>query len=224
MGRVETAPRSWLRAGAGGRFSQVGFGELDEPLSTIGADIVLDTRRDPALPRNAVYGLFGVERVGFDTSALGAPVDDNPGLSATRLTTDGRGYVGLFGDRAGGSRPVVTAADPLPPFEKALLGGIPSLRGWDVGSAVGDNLAAASAEILMPLTSPLQQFARFGVKLFADTGAVRRGPGDGRPALRWGYGAVFLNATVFSFGLDLGWREGRGTPNAHVQLGVRLSR
>ncbi|HVG84312.1 MAG TPA: BamA/TamA family outer membrane protein [Vicinamibacterales bacterium] len=226
-GRVETAPRSWLRAGAGGRFSQVGFGELDEPLSTIGADIVLDTRRDPALPRNAVYGLFGVERVGFDTSALGAPVDDNRGLSATRLTFDGRGYVGLFRQIVLAVRAQsVTAADPLPPFEKALLGGIPSLRGWDVGSAVGDNLAAASAEVLMPLTSPLQQFARFGVKLFADTGAVYdAGQAMGDQRFEWGYGAgVFLNATVFSFGLDLGWREGRGTPNAHVQLGVRLSR
>jgi hypothetical protein len=29
---------------------------------------------------------------------------------------------------------------------------------------------------------------------------------------------------VFTFGLDLGWREGRSTPNAHVQLGVRLTR
>jgi hypothetical protein len=33
---------------------------------------------------------------------------------------------------------------------------------------------------------------------------------------------VFLNATVFTFGVDLGWREGRGTPNAHVQFGVRM--
>ena len=120
-GRVETAPRL-LRAGAGGRFSQVGFGELDEPLSTIGADIVLDTRRDPALPRNAVYGLFGVERVGFDTSAL-APPSRTTGPSATRLTFDGRGYVGLFRQIVLAVRAQsITAADPLPPFEKALLG------------------------------------------------------------------------------------------------------
>jgi len=64
------------------------------------------------------------------------------------------------------------------------------------------------------------------VKLFADTGAVYdAGQAMGDQRFEWGYGAgVFLNATVFSFGLDLGWREGRGTPNAHVQLGVRLSR
>jgi outer membrane protein assembly factor BamA len=224
-GRVESAPRPWFRAGAGGRFSQVGFGDLDEPLSTIGADVVLDTRRDPALPRNAVYAAVGVERLGFDATALGVPAESNPTLSASRLTFDGRGYLGVFRQVVLAVRAQsITASDPLPPFEKAVLGGIPSLRGWDVGSAVGDNLAAASAEILMPLTSPLQQFARLGVKLFADTGATYdAGQNMGDQVFAWGYGGgIFLNATVFSLGLDLGWREGRGTPNAHVQFGIRL--
>jgi hypothetical protein len=40
-----------------------------------------------------------------------------------------------------------------------------------------------------------------------------------------GYGAgVFLNATVFSFALDVGFPEDGGGANAHVQFGVRLSR
>jgi outer membrane protein assembly factor BamA len=228
FGRVESAPRAWLRAGAGARFSQVDFGELEEPLTTIGADLVLDTRRDPALPRNAVYALVGVERVGFDARALGrAPQEGNPSLSARRVTFDGRGYVGLFRQIVFAIRAQsITSPDPLPPFEQALLGGIPSLRGWDVGSHAGDNLAAASAEILMPLTSPLQQFARLGVKVFYDVGATYDA-GQRMEDQRFdaGYGAgVFLNATVFTFGLDLGWREGRATPNAHVQFGVRLTR
>ena len=226
-GRAETAPRAWLRAGAGGRFSQVGFGELDEPLTTIGADLVLDTRSDPALPRNAVYASIGIERLGFDTSALGVPADGDPALSARRLTFDGRGYLGLFRQIVLGVRAQsITSADPLPPFEKAVLGGIPSLRGWDVGSAAGDNLAAASGEILVPLTSPLQQFAKLGVKVFYDVGvAYDAGQRLEDQRFEAGYGAgVFLHATVFTFGLDLGWRDGRGTPNAHVQLGVRLTR
>jgi outer membrane protein assembly factor BamA len=226
-GRVESAPRPWLRAGGGGRFSQVGFGDFDEPLSTIGADVVLDTRRDPALPRNAVYALVGIERLGFDASALNVPFEANPSVSARRLTFDGRGYVGLFRQIVLSVRAQsMTSSDPLPPFEKALVGGMASLRGWDVGSAAGDNLAAASAEILMPLTSPLQQFARLGVKVFADTAAAYdAGEAMGDQRFEVGYGAgVFLNATVFTFGLDLGWREGRSTPNAHVQLGVRLTR
>jgi outer membrane protein assembly factor BamA len=224
-GRVETAPRPWLRAGAGGRFSQVGFGDLDEPLTTVGADVALDTRRDPALPRNAVYVSLGIERLAFDTSALGVAADGNPGSSARRLTFDGRGYVGLFRQIVLAVRgQSITSPDPLPPFEQALLGGVPSLRGWDVGSSVGDNLAAASAEIVMPLTSPLQQFAKLGVKAFYDVGATyAAGQRMEDQRFESGYGAgVFLHATVFTFGLDLGWRQGRGTPNAHVQLGVRL--
>jgi hemolysin activation/secretion protein len=143
------------------------------------------------------------------------------------VSFDGRGYLGVFRQIVLAVRAQsITASDPLPPFEKVLLGGIPSLRGWDVGSAAGDNLAAASAEILVPLTSPLQQFARLGVKVFADTGAVYDdGERIGDQRFEWGYGGgVFLNATIFTFGLDLGWRDGRGTPNAHVQLGVRLTR
>jgi hemolysin activation/secretion protein len=223
-GRVETAPRSWFRAGGGARFSHVSFGDMDEPLTFISADATLDTRRDPALPRNAVYAFAGVERLAFDATALGAP-DAAGNLSARRFTVDARGYVGVFRQIVLAVRgQSITASDPLPPFEKAILGGIPSLRGWDVGSAVGDNLAAASAELLMPLTSPLQQFARFGVKVFADTGAAYdAGQKLEDQVFRWGYGGgIFLNATVFSFGLDLGWRDGRGTPNAHVQFGVRL--
>jgi outer membrane protein assembly factor BamA len=223
--RVETAPRTWFRAGAGGRFSQVSFGDLDEPLSFVNADAVLDTRRDPALPRNAVYALVGVERLGFDSAALGVAGVAPESLSARRVTLDGRAYVGVFRQIVLAVRgQSISSSDPLPPFEKAILGGIPSLRGWDVGSAAGDNLAAASAELLMPLTSPLQQFARLGVKLFGDLGATYdAGQKMGDQVFRWGYGGgVFLNATVFSFGVDLGWREGRGTPNAHVQLGVRL--
>jgi outer membrane protein assembly factor BamA len=223
-GRVETAPRTWFRAGAGGRFSQVSFGEIDEPLSFVSADVVLDTRRDPALPRNAVFASLGVERLGFESSALGVPDVAPASLSARRLTFDGRGYVGVFRQIVLAVRAQsITASDPLP-VQKAVLGGILSLRGWDVGSAVGDNLAAASAELLMPLTSPLQQFARLGVKVFADTGATYdAGQQMGDQVFRWGYGGgVFLNATVFSFGLDLGWRDGRSTPNAHVQFGVRL--
>ena len=86
-------------------------------------------------------------------------------------------------------------------------------------------LAAMSAELLMPVTSPLS-LARLGVKLFADTGVVYpSGASLDEQRFRWGYGmGAFINATVFTFGVDVGWREGGGTPNAHVQLGVRLTR
>jgi outer membrane protein assembly factor BamA len=226
-GRVESAPRTWLRAGGAVRFARVGFADRDENLSIVGADVAVDTRRDPAMPRNAVFASAAIEQLGFDESALGVVTEAGSWTTARRVMLDGRGYLGLVGQavlavRAQSS----TASAPLPPFEQALLGGIPSLRGWDVGTEANDNLAAASAELLVPLTSPLQQFARLGVKLFADTGTTwaARTSLDTH-AFKWGYGGgVFLHATVFTFGLDLGWREGRGTPNAHVQLGLHLTR
>ena len=226
-GRVESAPRTWLRAGGGAKFARVGFADHDEDLRTVGADVAVDTRRDPAMPRNAVFASAGIEQLGFDESPLGIVPDNHTGTNATRVTLDGRGYVGLFGQTVLAVRAQsITASDPLPPFEQALLGGIPSLRGWDVGTEANDNLAALSAELLFPLTSPLQRFARLGVKLFADTGTTWAAHTSlDTDSFQWGYGGgVFLHATVFTFGLDLGWREGRGTPNAHVQLGLHLTR
>ena len=147
-------------------------------------------------------------------------------LSATRVALDARGYLGLVRQTVLAVRAQsVTASRALPPFEQQLLGGMASLRGYDVGSEVGDNLAAMSAELLMPITSPLS-LARLGVKLFADTGTVYgAGTSLEDQRFRWGYGVgAFINATVFTLGVDVGWREGGGTPNAHVQLGVRLTR
>jgi outer membrane protein assembly factor BamA len=226
-GRVESAPRRWLRAGAQTRYSSVSFGALDgEGLSTIGADVAIDTRRDPALPRNATFVSLGVERLGFDQAALGDPAAGTGSRSATRVALDARGYLGLVRQTVLAVRAQsVTASRALPPFEQQLLGGMASLRGYDVGSQAGDNLAAMSAELLMPITSPLS-LARLGLKVFADTGtAYAAGASLGEQRFRWGYGAgAFINATVFTLGVDVGWREGGGTPNAHVQLGVRLTR
>ena len=88
------------------------------------------------------------------------------------MALDARGYLGLVRQTVLAVRAQsVTASRALPPFEQQLLGGMASLRGYDVGSQVGDNLAAMSAELLMPITSPLS-LARLGVKLFADTGTV----------------------------------------------------
>ncbi|MDH4066934.1 MAG: BamA/TamA family outer membrane protein, partial [Acidobacteriota bacterium] len=137
-----------------------------------------------------------------------------------------RGYLGLVGQTVLAIRAQsITASRPLPAFEQQLLGGVSSLRGHDVGSRVGDNLAAVSLEFLAPVTSPLT-LAHAGIKLFVDRGVVyAAGQSLADQRLDWGYGAgVFLNATVLSFGVDIGWREGRSTPNAHVQLGLRLTR
>jgi hemolysin activation/secretion protein len=223
VGSGRSAPRSWLRAGAGARLSDVSFGAIDDRLTTFGADVTVDTRVDPALPRNAVFVSLGIERLGFGPESLGPAPPPNLALSARRVSVDARGYLGLVQTVLAVRAQSVTASEPVPAFEQQLAGGIASLRGYDVGSFAGDNLAALSAELLLPLTSPLN-IGRFGIKLFADSAAVyASGETLGDQRLRWGYGVgTFVNATVFSFGVDLGWREGGGGPNAHVLLGVRL--
>ena len=47
------------------------------------------------------------------------------------------------------------SSEPLPPYLQPLLGGMANLRGFKAGTAVGDTLVATSAELIVPLTSPL---------------------------------------------------------------------
>ncbi|MGE0461906.1 MAG: BamA/TamA family outer membrane protein [Vicinamibacterales bacterium] len=222
--RVESAPLSWLRAGAGTRVADVSFGAIDDRITTVGADVTLDTRVDPALPRNAVFAFLGIERVGFGADALGTGAAPGAPLAARRVTVDARGYVGLVRQAVVALRvQSVAASRTLPAFEQALVGGGPSLRGYRVGQFAGDNMVAFSTELIVPLTSPLD-IGRFGVKLFADR-AVAYAAGEtlADQPLYWGYGVgAFVNATVFTLGVDVGWREGRGRPNAHATFGVRL--
>ncbi len=224
-GRVESAPRTWLLLGAGGGWSDVSFGESDDRMTSVSADVEVDTRVDPAFPRNAVFGHVGVERLAF-ARGVPAPGGDADGSSAVRLSVEGAGYVGVYRQvvLAVRARSIVSS-DPLPRFEQSLLGGIASLRGSDVGTRADDNLAAGSLELRMPLTSPLG-LGRFGVKLFADAAAVYpSGRSLADQSFSRGYGVgVFVHATVFSLGVDVGWPEDGGGPNAHVQMGLTLGR
>lgn len=222
--RVESAPLPWLRAGAGTRLSDVSFGAIDDRLTTVGADVTIDTRVDPALPRNAAFISLGIERLGFGSESFGASEAPGTARSARRVTVDLRGYVGLVRQAVLAVRAQsVAASRALPLFEQALVGGGPSLRGYRVGQFAGDNMVAISTELIVPLTPPLG-IGRFGIKLFADR-AVAYAAGDALAdqPFSWGYGAgAFVNATVFSLGVDIGWREGRGRPNAHATFVVRL--
>ncbi len=224
-GRVESAPADWLRIGGDAELADVTFGELDDRLAAFGADAEIDTRVDPAFPRNAMFAHAGVERLSFDRGVDASGVEA-AGSSAVRFSANGAGYVGLFRQVVLAVRAQsVVSTEPLPPFEQSLLGGITSLRGSDVGSRAGDNLAAGSVEIRMPLTSPLG-LGRFGVKAFADAAAVyASGASLADQRFSRGYGAgVFVHATVFSLEVDVGWPEEGGGPNAHVQLGLSLGR
>jgi hypothetical protein len=62
----------------------VSFGDLEDTVSRYGGDVTIDTRVDPAFPRNAIHVSGGIDRVTFDAG------------HANQKKLDARGYVGLF--------------------------------------------------------------------------------------------------------------------------------
>jgi outer membrane protein assembly factor BamA len=208
--RAERSFTPWLRAGGGVGVARISFGDIDESLTTTGADVILDTRRDPAFPRNAVHAIASVDHLAFSQAG---PVN--------RAGIDVRGYVGVIGSTVLALRATTTQSDaPLPPYEQLLLGGTASLRGFRFGYRAGDNLAALSAELRVPITSPMN-LGRFGFKTFVDWGTVYA-HGDklsDQPFDRGIGGGVFLTATVIRMGLDVAWPQGNSKPRWHFGLG-----
>jgi outer membrane protein assembly factor BamA len=212
--RAERRVADWLRVGGGARLTSVSFGGVDERHIAPGIDAIVDTRTDPAYPRNAVHAALGVEQLRF-----------SGGRHIARRTSDLRGYVGLVRSTVLALRVTTShAGDPLPAYERALLGGTSTLRGYDFGYRSGDNLTAASAEIRVPITSPLHM-SRLGLKAFVDAGTVY----DAGARLseqrfdRGVGGGVFFTATVVRAGLDVAWPqtgEGARKPRWHFGLGV----
>jgi len=208
--RAESAVQRWLRVGGGGGVDDVSFGDLTDTIKRFGADVTLDTRVDPAFPRNAVHATFGIERLDFDAT------------SANRRTADVRGYVGLFRGTVLALRGVsVTSTAALPPYEHNLLGGAANLRGYDAGFEANDNLAAASAELRIPLTSPLS-IGRFGVKAFVDVGTAY--PFGEKLEDQAGFnrgigGGAYLHLTIVNVSLDVA-RSREGDTRFHFSLGV----
>lgn len=210
--RAERALTPWLRVGGGIRLTKVEFANLEETFATPGIDLLIDTRTDPVFPRNAIHVIAGVEQLRFDSPPV------------RRYTTDVRGYVNLFRSTVLALRAAsVRASDSLPAYEQALLGGTSTLRGHDFGYRAGDNLAVLSAEVRMPVTSPLTM-AKFGVKGFIDAGSVYpSGAKLSEQRLDRGIGGgVFLTWAVLSAGVDVAWPIGASTtkPRWHFGLGV----
>ena len=211
--RAERGFATWLRAGAGARFTRVDFGGAEQDYVVPVADVTVDTRTDPGYPRNAVHAVASVESLRFENSS-----------AITRINTDVRGYLGLFGSTVLALRAAnIRSGDALPAFEKALLGGTSSLRGYDAGYRADDNLSAVSAELRVPLTSPIA-LGRLGVKGFFDAGTAY--PSGARLADqkfdRGVGGGVFLSWAVVRMGLDVAWplSTGSRTPQWHFGLGV----
>jgi hemolysin activation/secretion protein len=137
------------------------------------------------------------------------------------VDADLRGYVSLFGPAVLALRGQARhAGAALPISEWALAGGSESVRGYRAGHRAGDSMAAISAEVRVPVTSPLSN-ARMGVKAFADAGAAWMADASIRKQqFDRGVGAgVFLGWASVTATADIAWPE-RGRPRVHVQLGI----
>jgi outer membrane protein assembly factor BamA len=140
-----------------------------------------------------------------------------------RVHADLRGFVGLVRQSVLSLRLQYAQSDgPLPLYERYLVGGAGTLRGYRPGSFSGDNMAAATAEVRIPLSSPLS-VGKIGMTLFADTGtAYNHGERIGDARFRYGAGGgVFLLVSVLQLNADVGFREGLGA-RVHLSTGLQF--
>jgi outer membrane protein assembly factor BamA len=203
-----------VRVGASAGWDHVAFlGPVNERDRFIdgGVDLVVDTRADPMLARNAVYARAAWDHLSFSS-----------GGAANRTSLEGRAYVGLVGQTILVVRALHDGSDqPLPPYLQPLLGGMETLRGFEAGYAAGDTLAAGSTELRVPLTSPLS-LGKLGVSVFIDAGKVYNvGEHFGDQPLERGVGAsVWFSAAVFRLNLAVAHGIGGDT---RVHFGTTLS-
>ena len=196
-----------VRAGAEVAWEDVAFGIARDRLARLTVDLEYEGRAAGAFPRDDVRLRAAVER--FDVAG------SLPAVVRPRL--DARVFKGVGGRTVLAARVFFEGASaPLPPYERPLLGGRGTLRGWPVGARVGDRLLAASVELRLPISSPLSQ-ATTGFRIFHDTAAVYdagRSVRDQR-FLRGAGGGVFLTFPLGSLFLDVG-HDLRGSVRLHA--------
>jgi outer membrane protein assembly factor BamA len=205
----------WMRVGAGASIAHVEFGDSGAPARydarhvAGGPHVTFDTRINPLFPRNAVHTRIDWEHIAFETGSAG------------RWNADARGYIGVSKWTVVALRGQLVRSDAaLPQAEQALLGGEDSLRGYRAGYRAGDSLAAVSAELRVPLNSPLR-VSQVGVKGFIDAGTVWNS-GTRLTDQRFDRGiggGVFIGAAVVMMDLDIAWPED-GKPRVHFGMGV----
>jgi len=215
-----------LRLGATGGWQRAVFEGAADQFTQVGGDVVLDTRVDPILARNAVYARASWEHLNFGDGPLAQPADPAQYAgyqgSANRTAFDGRGYLGLIGQAVLAGRVQREDSDrPLPPYLRPELGGLSTLRGFRTGEFVGDTMVAMSAELVLPLTSPLK-IGKFGVSTFIDRGAIyNKGERFSDQTLQQGAGASVWFAAAF-FRLNIAVAHGRGA-STRVQIGGNVT-
>ena len=200
-----------LRLSADAGRSTVRFADLDDRLWTLGTQVAVDTRGNPSFPRNAVY---------LGAGWNGLHVNSQPRIN--RYTAEARGYVGIIRQAVLAGRVYYTGADTtLPPYERLLLGGMPTLRGYSAGSFDGDRMLITSAELRVPVTSVLSGGA-FGVTAFMDAGKII--DHDGRfKDVKWNRGVgggIYLIASVIKINIDVARGLDNKKTRVHLSTGV----
>jgi hypothetical protein len=207
--RAEHALRPRLHVAGTMRHDEVFHEGEHGAVTGLGIEVVVDSRLDPSFPRNAVLAAAGGERLAIRGT-----------FASTLWWMDAQGFVGLVGTSVLAVRARASRADqPLPRYERPLLGGAENLRGARPGIASGDSLAAVSAELRVPLTSPLS-VGRMGVKAFVDAGTtwnVREALADQTFMTGTG-GGVFFGMAAFTANLDVGRSGGNTRWHAGLNL------
>ena len=201
-----------LNASTHAGWADVSFGDVHDQLVSGGARLSVDTRVNTAFPRNAIYASAGWEAL-----------SPNSGSAINRYTLDGQAYLGLVGSSVLAIRArTVTADAPLPVYERALVGGFGSLRGFKAGAFTGDNAATASLEIRVPFHSPLRM-GQTGLVVFGDAGAAYdHGVKVSDARFESGVGGGwYLRVPLFQLEVDVAYGFDSGT-RAHVTAGLKF--
>lgn len=209
--RAERSFAGLVRTGIDTSQSTVEFGQTDDRLWTLGANVALDTRGDPAFPRNAV--MLGASWTGLHVRSLDQPIN--------QYTTEARGYLGVIRQAVLAGRVQYSSADrTLPDYERLLLGGASNLRGFRTGTFDGDRMFVSSAELRVPITSVLSG-AKLGLTAFMDASkAFNVGQKMKDAAWHQGVGGgVFLIATIVRINLDVAHGLRDGDTRVHLSSG-----
>jgi len=194
-------------------WTDVDFGNRGGDFVTVGAGMVLDTRQDVNLPRNAVYADIAWKKLSL--------LDAGRGINV--YTVDLRGYKGLLGQTILAGQFYYNGADgTLPDYERHFLGGANTLRGYEPGAFIGDNIVTASLELRQPLSS-LRPIYRYGGVLFFDSG-VAYDHGESLKNVKFKHGVgvgAFLMIMGFGITADVGYNM-HDAFRVHVNSGFRF--
>jgi hypothetical protein len=210
-GRAERVFGDILRTGVDASHATVSFGAIDDRLWTLGTSARVDTRIDPSFPANAVLVDLAWNGLNFRS------VPDR----INRYTVDTRGYLRVFRQIVVAGRAAYVGADAtLPPYERLLLGGSSSVRGFRTGALDGDRTLVTSLEARAPITSVLNG-AKLGFNVFLDSSKIWN-VGQKVDAVDWHRGVgggVFLIASILRLNLDVAHGLKTGDTRVHLSSG-----